>query len=234
MRAKSACETTLAARPRRYAAFMTAPVPATAARPPAPRSSVNTRVLGGLLLVFGSGWMLKAAGILDIPWSAIVSLVLIALGLALIVTFRSRARTVPLLALGAALTVGLTIGTSNIGLRGGFGQRTLTGQAVLAAPVQTLGFGELLLDLRNVDLPEGQTTTIRAHVGFGQLQVRVPNGVELRVDAQAKFGAANVFGSSLDVHGQGKDSRSTAGYDKATTRLRLILSVGGGEIDVSH
>ena len=127
---------------------MTAPVSTTDTRPDSRPSSLNTRVLGGLLLVFGTGWMLKQAGVIDLPWSAVVSVVLIALGLALVVTARSRARTVPLVVLGAVLTVGLAVGSSNIGLRGGFGERVVRPTALTATQRYRLGFGELQIDLR--------------------------------------------------------------------------------------
>jgi len=144
---------------------MTVPAPV-ASRPT--RSSPNTRVLGGLLLVFGSSWMLKQAGIIDVPWSAVFSLVLIALGAALIVTSRRKVRTIPLILLGAALTAGLALGSADLGVRGGFGQRELHGPDVLANTRSfRLGVGELDLDLRQVEVPAGRTTTVHAQVSVG-------------------------------------------------------------------
>ncbi len=210
---------------------MTAPVSATAPRPATP---VNTRVLGGLLLVFGTGWLAKQTGIVDMPWSAVASLVLVALGLAMVATARSRARTVPLMLLGVALTAGLAIGSSNIDVKGGFGDRTFTPTSLTDVERYSLGFGSLTVDLGRTPLPEGEVTTIRAEVGFGHLLVKVPSGVAVRVEATTKFGNAVVFGQSLNMHGKAADTTETEDYAKAATKLRLILKVGFGQIDVSH
>jgi uncharacterized protein YceK len=211
---------------------MTAPVPATDARPRSAQSSLNTRVLGGLLLVFGSGWMLKQAGVLDLPWSAVVSTILIALGLALVVTARSGARTVPLVLLGAALTVGLAIGSSNIDVRGGFGERVLHPPVLTSSQRYRLGFGELQLDLRKTEIQPG-LSVVRADISAGHLLVRVPKGVGVKVDVRAQFGSANVFGKQLDIHGHASDTVTTEGFDTAERQIHLVLKAGFGQIDVS-
>jgi len=212
---------------------MTAPVSTTDARPQSRPSSVNSRVLGGLLLVFGSGWMLKQAGVLDLPWSAVASIVLIALGLALVITSRSRVRTVPLVLLGAAMTVGLAIGSSNIELRGGFGQRVLRPAAITSSSRFRLAFGELQVDLRSTELRAGETV-VRADITGGRLLVRVPKGVGVKVDVKAQFGSANVFGKQLDIHGHASDRVTTDGYDNAERQVHLVLHAGFGQIDVTN
>lgn len=228
MTSESPAETTLATGCRRYAAAMTAPVPTASARP----SSTNTRVLGGLLLVFGSGWMLKQAGVVDLPWSAVVSIVLIALGLALVVTARSRARSIPLILLGAALTVGLTVSSSDIGITGGIGDRTFRPTQFDANNRYQLGIGELTVDLTRA--PIDGRTTVRANVGVGRMLVVVPQGVAFRVVVDAKFGSAKVLGERLDVRGRASDTYETDDYATATTRVLLLLDIGVGEIEVQQ
>jgi hypothetical protein len=210
---------------------MTAPVPATAARPSP--SSVNTRVLGGLLFVFGTGWLLKQTGVVDMPWSAVTSLVLVALGLALVATARSRARTVPLMLVGVALTAGLAFGSSNIDIQGGVGERNLAPTLLSGSKRYHLGIGDMKIDLRHLELEEGETT-VYADVGVGHLSVRVPPEVALRVDVKTNFGNAVVLGEQLNIHGRAHDSRSTKGYAAAARRLRLVLKAGIGQIDVIH
>ncbi len=212
---------------------MTAPVPAAASRTATRPSSVNTRVLGGLLLVFGSGWMLKQTGVIDLPWGAVGSIVLIALGLALVITARSRARSLPLIALGGALTIGLAIGSSNIGMRGGFGERTLRPATLTTSTMYRLGVGELVVDLRSTAMRPG-TTTVRAEVSVGHLLLRVPPGVALLADVDAKFGNAVVLDKRLDVHGRAGDRFESDGYGAAPERLHLVLRIGAGQIDVEQ
>lgn len=210
---------------------MTAPVP-TAARPPA-ATSVNSRVLGGTLLVFGTGWLLKQTGVIDVPWAAVVSLVLVALGLAMVATSRTRARTVPLMLLGLALTAGLAVGSSNIDVKGGVGDRTFTPTVLAANNRYHLGIGDMTIDLRHVDIPNGETT-ITADVGVGHLLVRVPAQAALRVDVSTNLGNAIVLGRQLNIHGRAKDSSRTPDYDSQPQRLRLVLKAGVGQIDVSR
>jgi len=231
MSPESALKTTPKSRPRRYAAPMTAPARPTERLPASP-SSLNTRVLGGLLLVFGSGWMLKEAGVLDIPWSAVFSIVLVALGLALLVTARSRVRTIPLVVLGAILTAGLAVGSANIGITGGVGERVLRPVTLTRSPHYRLGIGELQVDLRRAAIGEGDTR-ITADVGVGHLSVRVPEGLAVRVEVDTNMGNAVVFGDRLDVHGKAGDSTETEGYRDASRRLLLVLHVGVGQIDVT-
>jgi len=210
---------------------MVAPVTPTStpARPGA--SSVNTRVLGGLLLVFGTTWLLKQTGVLNVPWAAVGSLVLVALGLAMVATARARARTIPLILLGAALTAGLAVGSSNIDVKGGVGDRTFTPTTVATGQRYHLGIGDLTIDLRHATFGEGETR-INADVGIGHLSVRVPPDMALRVDVETKFGNAVVDGRQVNVHGRARDSSRTQGYDNATSRLRLVLKAGVGQIDV--
>jgi predicted membrane protein len=208
--------------------------PATSAARPASPSATNTRVLGGLLLVFGSAWLAKQTGVVDMPWSAVTSLVLVALGLAMVATARSKARTVPLMLVGIALTAGLAVGSSNIDIKGGIGDQTFAPHSLVTNPrPYHLGIGDMTIDLRTTALREG-TTTLKADVGIGRVVVRVPDGVAMRIDVDAKWGNAEVFGDKLGVHGHGRDSSTTEGYDKATQRLHLILRVGMGQIEVTR
>jgi len=207
---------------------MTAPVPAASARP----SSTNTRVLGGLLLVFGTGWMFKQTGVIDLPWSAVVSIVLIALGLAMVVTARTRARSMPLIALGAVLTVGLAVGSSNISVRGGIGDRSFHPTVLTGDKTYRLGVGELTLDLTQTALHDGENS-VRVNLAVGQILIRVPTGAALRVEADARLGSAEVLGNNLDIHGRASDVYTSPGYDTAPQKLNIKATVGVGKIEVT-
>jgi predicted membrane protein len=210
---------------------MTAPVPAVDTRPLTARS-VNTRVLGGLLLVFGSGWLLQQTGV-PLPWTAIFSLVLVALGLALVVTSRRRANAVPLIILGAVLTVGLAIGSSDIHFRGGFGEKTFAPHSI----AQTTRFdhvaGDVTLDLRNTEWTS-ENPDVRAEITFGRMLVKVPSNVGVLVDVHVSFGEATIFGQRHEFK-RSRD-RLTAvkspNYDGAEKKLHLVLKAFAGEIDV--
>ena len=219
---------------------MTAPAPPVrgaperkVATPPSAADRVNSRVLGAMLLVFGSGWLLQQLGIVDLPWTAIVSLVLLTLGLGMIMTSRRRARTVPLVLVGVALTLGLAVGTSGIDIKGGVGQRIVTPTTLTARNSYRLGIGELVIDLSKAPL-DNASTKVAATVGVGHLVVRVPDGVPVNATVKTNFGNAVVFGQNSDVHGQGQHTYKDSDYDKAARRVELDLRVGVGEIDVIH
>jgi cell wall-active antibiotic response 4TMS protein YvqF len=206
---------------------MTAP----ATTRPAAVDRVNSRVLGAMLLVFGSGWLFQQVGIIDLPWTAIVSLVLFTLGIGMIMTSRRRARTVPLVLVGVALTLGLAVGTSGIDIKGGVGQRTVTPPALSVKNTYRLGIGELVLDLRHVRF-DPHNTRVSATVGVGHLVVRVPAGVAVKAAVRTNLGNAAVFGQNSDVHGQGQHTYVDADYDNAPHQVDLDLRVGVGQIDV--
>lgn len=206
---------------------MTAPVPATSAR----LSSTNTRVLGGLLLVFGTGWMLKQSGVVDIPWTGVVSLVLIALGLAMVVTARTRARSMPLIALGAVLTIGLTIGSSDIGIKGGIGDPVHRPTALTGDREYRLGIGDMTIDLSGVQLSR-PVTTIRGSQSIGHMLVKVPAGTAVRIDARTSLGSTKIFGN--DGRGRDRQRFTSDNYAGAANQLHLVLDLFLGEIEVVY
>jgi predicted membrane protein len=210
---------------------MTAPVPATDARPLTARS-VNTRVVGGMLLVFGSGWLLQQTGV-ALPWTAIVSLVLVSLGLAMIITSRSRATSVPLILVGAALTVGLAIGASDIRFRGGIGERTFNPPSITRDARFDHFIGDVTIDLRHTDFTK-DNARFRGEVTFGKMVVRLPAGVGFDVDVDVQWGEATVFGERHEF----KRGRAPAAhvrssnYDTADQQVHLKLRSFAGEIQV--
>jgi phage shock protein PspC (stress-responsive transcriptional regulator) len=62
-----------------------------------------------------------------------------------------------------------------------------------------LGVGKLTIDLREAELPSGETH-IKARVDVGALHILVPPGVRLRVHADARFGELRVLGRKTDGH----------------------------------
>ena len=120
------------------------------------------------MLVLGSGWLVEQLGVVNLGWTAIWAFALVALGLGMIVTARTKSTSVPLVLLGAALTAGLAVGTSDIGLSGGVGQETNTPSLTAdASPSYSLAVGELVVDLSKV----AHNGKIQAHVGVGHLLV---------------------------------------------------------------
>ncbi|MGH2685560.1 MAG: LiaF domain-containing protein, partial [Actinomycetota bacterium] len=95
-----------------------------------------------------------------------------------------------------------------------------------------LAVGDLTVDLTALD-PAAGTTEIEASVGIGQLVVEVPEGMDVRIEADASLGELEVldrresgFGNSVLV--------VDPGYETAAERVSLILSVGLGSLRVER
>jgi hypothetical protein len=206
-------------------------VPPTEPAAPTRRHPTGQLVLGLLLLFGGVLWFLESLNVVSVPWDALFPAALIVVGVALMIPTRGRSG---LITLGVILTV-VTVATSSLDfpLRGGAGERT--GRPTSTGDLRNgydLAFGELTVDLTDLDLPQG-TTSIEASVGFGELLVRVPQGVSIQARGSASAGEvrlADITHSGVAVDAEFEDD----GYAAADTRVSLELSVGFGEIRVER
>lgn len=104
-----------------------------------------------------------------------------------------------------------------------------SGWAVNDAVIQT-ALGDINLDLRDAELPDGDTTlTLLCWVGA--IGVRAPRGIGLDVTAQAILGTVDALGRHeegliRDIHVQTPD------FDGHARRLHLRMSTVIGEISV--
>ncbi|MEX2373494.1 MAG: cell wall-active antibiotics response protein LiaF [Dehalococcoidia bacterium] len=94
------------------------------------------------------------------------------------------------------------------------------------AVVRTV-IGDIHLDLRSAELPEGETE-LTLLCWLGTIQVRVPAHVALDVEAQTFIGTVDVLGVREEGIIRDIDVR-TEDYEHATHRLRLRLSTVIGE-----
>lgn len=91
-----------------------------------------------------------------------------------------------------------------------------------------LGIGELVLDLRSVGFPAGETA-LDARVDAGRIHVLVPDDVALRADTRAKLGEIDLFGRR--VEGWEVDEQ----VDQTGARVLVLdAEVGIGEIEIER
>lgn len=107
--------------------------------------------------------------------------------------------------------------------------RSAEGWSVDDAVIQTV-LGDIRLDLRDADLPAGDTN-LTLLCWLGTIEVRVPGGIGLDATAQAIVGTVDVLdrreeGLIRDIHVQ------TPGFAAAERRLHLRLSTVVGELVV--
>ena len=192
-----------------------------------------TVLVGALLVLVGIGWLLDAAGV-EVPWRAVLPAALIAVGLACVAgAFRGRQHA--LMVVGVALTVVLSVAVAadwdlDVPLAGGVGDRTERPTTPADLTGYELGVGNLLLDLRQLQVPPG-TTTVEARVGVGELVVELPDGVSVEVMASAGLGEVQVLGQQEGGFGSRVDAVGLGGGDR---RLQLDARVGLGQVRVER
>lgn len=214
---------------------MTTPAAERRVPPPAPREqpSIGPILLGLLLVLIGAAWLVDITGVLDVSWGLVLSVALIGVGIALILASRTGAHG-GLITLGIVLTLVLAIASVvdvDLPPDASVGDRTV--QPATAADLQddyAVGVGNLTLDLTDLTLPPGDTS-LTASVGIGEVEVRVPDDVGVRVHWRVGLGDAEILGRERSGAGL-EDTYATDNYDSAASRLDLELSTGLGSIEV--
>ena len=189
-----------------------------------------------MLIVFGAGWILRQAAFVAVSWPAIFSAVLVVLGIGMVATARSGARSRGLIVVGIVLSL-LVSSTSSLDARFDLRAGDIVHRPASVAEVDPryrIGLGELTIDLRQIeDTTEGAALPIAARVAFGELRVLVPDDVAVRIEGKVGGGDLTRDGRSL---GEGIGVRrvyQSPGYDDAgARRVDLELSVLFGSIEV--
>ncbi len=173
---------------------------------------------GGLAAGLGSG--------------TVVAALVIAAGVMLIAgAFVGGVRWLIPPALSLALAVGF-VAAAGIDFDGGVGERDYRpASANELREGYRLGMGELVVDLRDLELPSGDTR-VNLDVGIGEARLIVPEDVCVASAADIGIGGVDVFGrdnGGIDVDW---DDRPRA----ATGRSRVVVSadVGVGALVVRH
>lgn len=186
--------------------------------------------IGVLLLCFaifiGGAWAAGVGG------GTVAAITVIAAGLVVAVgAFVGGFRLLILPALALAIGVGF-VSAADIDLRGGVGEREYRpASATDLRERYELGMGQLTVDLRDAQLPKGDTP-LELRVGVGDALVLVPRDVCVSSSADIGMGAANVFdrdSGGLDVDW---DDHQSAPAD--TRRVVVDADVGVGAFEVQH
>jgi phage shock protein C len=203
-------------------------------------SAVGAIVIGVLLVAIGIAWLLTALDIADLTevrWDLALPIALIATG-AVLAVFAAAGRRGGggLITLGVILTIAVVVSSPfRVGIGGAFGDQ-------VEAP-NTAGeledeyshvFGSLSLDLSDVDIPTGRTTT-EASVVFGSIEIQLPQDEDIgvRIEANAAFGSTQ-FPDGRESSGIAADRTYTSpNYEDATRQLDIDVSsvFGSAEID---
>jgi phage shock protein PspC (stress-responsive transcriptional regulator) len=197
-----------------------------------PKDIARRAALGvGILILCGvvalGGAFAAAAGP---DW--VVALLVIAAGGAIVAgAFLKPIRWLVLPAVALALAAG-TVSAAGLDLDGGVGDREYRpASAIDLQDRYELGLGELVLDLRETDLPSGDVP-VELDLGMGEARVLVPEDVCVATSADVGMGNVHLFGrdnGGVDVDFE--DNPDAAGD---STRVVLDAEIGVGELRVSH
>ncbi|OFW64324.1 MAG: hypothetical protein A2135_02050 [Actinobacteria bacterium RBG_16_67_15] len=154
------------------------------------------RLVGGLLLVVvGVLWLIEEFTDLDLPWTTLLPLILIVIGLALMYGSATGPHT-GLVALGIVVTVIVVLSSAadvlfDVPFSGGVGDNAVT--PIALEDEYRWAVGSMTVDLTDAAL-DGRE--IQVSVGLGELIVIVPNGAVVQVSAAAGIGEVIVFGET--------------------------------------
>ena len=167
----------------------------------------------------------------SVHWDTAAGIGIVGLGAVLIAaSFAGGARWLIVPGLLLAGTVGF-LKAADVHLRGGWGDRDVAVASVADLHDRyDLSAGRLRIDLRDLQLTEGEERSMRARVGMGDLVIRVPQGVTVDADARSGAGEVELFGHQSD----GLDVTRTTTTDVGTGggTLHLDADVGLGRIVV--
>src|SRR5215207_3293445 len=178
------------------------------------------------LIAIGGAWAAAAGG------ETVVAITVIAAGVAILVgAFVRPVRFLVLPAVTLALSAG-AVSAAGIDLDGGIGERDYRpASAADLRDTYQLGMGELLVNLRQTDLPSGDVP-VAIDLGIGEARLIVPEDVCVATDAQVGIGEARTFDRHNDGVDVDVDDLPDASAD--TTRLLVKADVGIGSLRIGR
>jgi hypothetical protein len=206
-----------------------------AAPPPRPRKPpLAAPVLGALLAAAGTFGLLAVLDVYDLDVDIALAVAVAVVGAAIAVGAFTGFRVGGLVGVGLLLLAAFGVAASSPGSFGaGVGdklERPLDAAALESS--YEYGIGDYELDLRSVDLPEGETR-VEVSLGIGELTVLVPDDVAVEVDAHAGAGEVVVLGSADDGIGADREV-SLPGPEPDSPTLVLDAGVGFGQITIER
>jgi phage shock protein PspC (stress-responsive transcriptional regulator) len=187
-----------------------------------------------LILVVSIAAFFAAAAGAALGGGAVIAGIVVALGLALVAAAfagESRARWLLLPALVLAVPLGI-IAASGLDLRGGMGERDYRPTSLAELnPRYKLGAGEMKIDLRDMQIPEG-TTPLNVKMGAGHVVVYVPQHVCVSSRVKVGVGYAQVLGR--DSGGIDVDWPNVRRPPVGTPTIDLNANLGVGALEVRH
>ncbi|SFG38442.1 Cell wall-active antibiotics response 4TMS YvqF [Desulfotomaculum arcticum] len=94
------------------------------------------------------------------------------------------------------------------------------------------GLGDVKIDLSQAIIAHGDTT-VEIFAGLGDVQLYVPYDLDVCVQASVLIGTLDVLNYKQDGFTRRTQTKS-AGYDEATKRVNIVVTLGIGDVDVRY
>ncbi len=188
----------------------------------------NRLVIGVLLLAAGVAWLLDMAGV-SVPWHLAPATGLIVVGLGLLASLAGGKGRSGLFATGIVLLVAaLAVALDADRFAGPAGDVDVRPSATGWPSTTTLSAGSARVDLTAAALPPAGRLDVR--VGAGRVEVHVPAGHPVRVEADVVLGTV-VVDATPAVQGVDQHWVDPVG---AGAPVAVHVQVGAGEVEVHH
>lgn len=213
--------------------------------PPTPeprqRSLLTRATLGIALVVVGILWSLRVAEVASIGWGAILAAALLVIGIGLLIgSVFGRGRW---LILAGALLAPFVVMSQvapfpyladgwDIDGRSAGEIRSTPADLTELRPEYQLGAGSVHLDLTELEFGDDDVA-VGVDVGAGEIQVVVPDDVEVVATARSGIGQVTLFdGRQAAGIGAGEQQATFVPEGESRGRIELELQAGLGEIRV--
>ena len=184
-----------------------------------------------MLLSLGLAWMIREMGA-DLSWQTILACGIASLGFGMMATPKAG-HGLRLVLVGVVLTVVLAASSVEHSGSMRFGDKTVVATSISEVEREyEQGVGDLVLDLSGVEFPAG-TTAVAINVGMGDVTVRVPDDVQVRLQAEMGMGDIQVFNREV-ADGIGIKRHFTSEGGDPGRELFITVNVGLGDIDIQR
>jgi len=209
------------------------PPPETPTRPPAPAEpAIVTRIVLSLVaVVVAVGIIIGEVGWLDVEAAHVLGAALVVVGIG-VVAGSLMGRMRGLVAIGATMAVGLAA-TMFAGplLEDGVGERSYVITTLEELREEYVhGIGELVVDLRQLEVPDGESAQIHLELGIGHAVVWLPEQVDVLVAGDVGIGELELFGEATNGMGNEDEVAIDATSTSATIVIDLEVGIGHGEV----
>ncbi|GAA1872105.1 PspC domain-containing protein [Asanoa iriomotensis] len=213
------------------------PRPAKPPKPPKERSALGAATFSLIFVAMGVVAMLDLLNVIRVRPTTYFAAALLTIALGLLVgTWLGRARWLIALGLAAAAALGISsiaeyqVDHDKLGPREAVWEPTTMNEL---RPNYRLPFGDARLDLTSLDFA-GQSKEVAVTLNAGDLEVRVPDNVDVVADVTVDAGDAQVFDQSMSGLGQSTTVEDNGSDGAGGGLLRLTIHVNTGRVEVNR